>query len=104
MKKLIRSFVCLGLCLGLSATSQAIAQQRAPIGTDNDAEYLAFAHAMCDGSNYSTWGYTSFQQCFDDIMVQAPDEGVAPSLVTLPAGKVCYYPGGNGGSIGFGGC
>jgi hypothetical protein len=94
MKKLIRGFACATFGLGQLIGSQAIAQQRAPVGYDNDAEYLATAQAFCDNDNYLQWGYSSYQQCFDDIMSHAPAEGEAPSLITIPVGeKFCFYPG-----------
>jgi hypothetical protein len=102
------------LILGIALTASlsppaifpAVAQQRVPIDPGGDlAEFTAYAHAMCDGSNYSNWGYSSSEECFADIMMQAPyDGGVAPSIINLPGGKTCTYPGAGASHFPGGGC
>jgi hypothetical protein len=103
-------YLILGIALTASLSSPVVipasAQQRVPIDPSGDlAEFTAYAHAMCDGSTYSDWGYSSSEECFADIMAQAPsDGGVAPSIISLPGGKTCTYPGAGASHFPSGGC
>lgn len=65
------------IALAISAfvlSPNAIAQNHdVPIGNDGDYDgYEAGAVAICSGSGYADYGFTSYEDCYDTYMTSAP--------------------------------
>jgi hypothetical protein len=105
VKHLKYAAACAVFTLGFAACP-ARAQQYGddtPIGSDTPEQAMAWAQAFCGANSLEVTGYTSYQQCVDDVFIQTTPGPFsvgdsASYMIALPSGgKACRYYGSGGG-------